>query len=470
MGNQARRAVLYARKSKTVGDEQSKSVTDQLADCRRYAESRGWMVVAELADDGKSGVTIPWAKRPEFARAVDMFQAGEADTFVTLWTSRLSRDDEDRAGLPRMLAALDVEWHAVDDGGLIETETYSGWMMDGFRRLIDVGESKRKSEIFKATHRRRLEAGMPSSGQNRYGYLKSDDKKFAPDPVTGPILRSAYIRYNKGAGLQAICAWLNTEGHRTRRGSTWGIQTLRRTLDSGFGAGLLITGKGNNVTYSPGVHEGVIDADEWQAYLDARDKRKTLAPKQRIASWHLAGLATCGVCGGRIIRNGKNILCSAYHNGRSCSGVWMRTAWIEQRVAIWIGAHVADFPERDVEDAGAENVVTELEVRLAGVREALARLGVQRATGEMDADAFTGAQAILTTQRDDAMRALVAAREELARLRPVTRDEWSRLEVGDITTSEWNQLLGRVLRRAEVHADRLVIVPVVGETVEIFRG
>ena len=61
-------------------------------------------------------------------------------------------------------------------------------------------------------------------------------------------------------------------------------------------------------------------------------------------------------------------------------------------------------------------------------------------------------------------------RAELALLAPVTRDEWSRLELGDATTpGEWNGLLRRVLRRVEVHKDRIEIVPVVGDAKTIQR-
>ncbi len=467
MPTTTRRAVLYARKSKNVGDGQSKSVSDQLDDCRRYAEGKGWEVVAELKDDGKSGATLAWQKRPEFAQAVEIFEAGGADTFVTLWTSRLSRDDEDRAALPKMLGALGVQWYAVEDGGLIETDTYAGWMQDGFRRLIDVGESKRKSEMWKATHRRRLEAGLPSSGRSRYGYVKNEDGRFEVEPITGAILREAYIRYTKGAGLQSLCAWLNDAGHQTSRDGAWGVQTLRRMLDSGFGAGLLIDKKTG--TYSDGAHEGVITADEWQAFVDMRDKRKTLAPKRRVAGWHLAGLAVCSRCGGRVIKNGDNVLCSAYHNGRSCKGVWLRKAWLEQRVTLWLGAHIADFPERDVIDAGAENVVVDLESRLTDVQARLARVVDGYASGLLDADGVRAAQSNLIDERAEITTALRDAREEVARSMPINKDEFARLEVGDVSPGEWNALLARVLRRVEVHPDRLVIVPVVGEVSIISR-
>ena len=50
---------------------------------------------------------------------------------------------------------------------------------------------------------------------------------------------------------------------------------------------------------------------------------------------------------------------------------------------------------------------------------------------------------------------------------------YARLESpDDQSPGEWNTLLGRVLRRVEVHKDRLVLVPVVGDSansIEVIR-
>jgi hypothetical protein len=276
-----------------------------------------------------------------------------------------------------------------------------------------------------------------------------------------------------------LCGDLNDRGITTSRGTTWQIQSLSRALDSGFGAGLLIqdvrtTGK-DRPDYLPGGHEAVINEKEWTAYLDARDARKHVAPRRRTAKWYLAGIATCGVCGGRAIvtthKAGKSqVICSAYHNKRTCTGVWVKRQTVEQAVTNWIGANIDAFPERDVEDVALQTLADELESRLAGVSARLARLAEGWADGTLDADGYRGAQAAALLDREQNENELRKVRGELALQAPLSRDEWSRLELGEsATTGEWNGLLKRVLRRVEVHKDRLVIVPVIGRETAVTR-
>ena len=120
MTNGQTRAILYARKSSKAdrGEEQSASVADQLERCRAYAQDHGWEVVAENHDDGRSGL-LGRARRPGLDATLDVVEARDADVLVTLWTSRLSRKESDRAQILDVLDEFDVDWHAVADGGRI---------------------------------------------------------------------------------------------------------------------------------------------------------------------------------------------------------------------------------------------------------------------------------------------------------------------------------------------------------------
>jgi DNA invertase Pin-like site-specific DNA recombinase len=452
---------LYLRQSHARDDSISLEIQETTG--RAYATQRGYTVRRVVVDEGVSGYST-WERRPNFPSLLE----DPADVIVVYRWSRLSRKRLDQVNLIDLLekAGTRVE-SAVEP---VDPSTAGGRLGRDQMLLIAAFESDVKSEQWKEALARRVSKGLPKNGGPRYGYEKGDDGKYYPSDTTGPILREAYLRYTAGAGFQALCKDLNDRGVTTNKGKPWGVQSLARALDSGFGAGLLINGKGDAVTYADGAQEPVITKDEWEAYRTARASRAKQSPRRRTAMWHLAGLAVCGRCGGRVIKNGDNVLCSAYHSTRTCDGVWVRKAWLETRVAFWLAGHLEDLPERDVTNAEAENVVVGLENDLAGVLDALGRLGVQLATGDMDPDAYRGAQTILTERREAITRALVEARAERDRLAPITRDEFSRLEVGDVTPGEWNGLLARVIRRVEVHADRLAIVPVAGETVEISRG
>ena len=275
-----------------------------------------------------------------------------------------------------------------------------------------------------------------------------------------------------------LCKEMNDRGITTTRGGELSIATLSRALDSGFGAGLLVQSSrttGRDDEFLPGSHQPVITPDEWTAYRDARASRKLVAPRRRTAGWFLAGLAICGRCGDRLIvttrAEGKSqALCSGYHNGKGCDGVWIKRQTLEQRVAIWLGAHIEDLPERSEADAEAGSVVRDLEVALTEVSASLTRLATGFAEGILDADGYRGAQAGLLERRRVVENELRAARAEATRTAPLDRDVYSRLDLGDEPSAgEWNHLLGKALRRVEVHPDRLVLVPVVGEATEVAR-
>jgi DNA invertase Pin-like site-specific DNA recombinase len=58
-----KRVAIYARYSSE--NQRDASIDDQVRDCRRYAEDRGWKVVDVYSDAAQSGSS---AFRPEFAR------------------------------------------------------------------------------------------------------------------------------------------------------------------------------------------------------------------------------------------------------------------------------------------------------------------------------------------------------------------------------------------------------------------
>ncbi len=95
------RAALYARVS---SEEQVEgySIDAQLRACRNYAREKGWVIVNEYVDEGKSARSEDTAKRPKFKemlRPPVMLSISEMGHFLnrTLWhnqaalTSSLSR-------------------------------------------------------------------------------------------------------------------------------------------------------------------------------------------------------------------------------------------------------------------------------------------------------------------------------------------------------------------------------------------
>ena len=86
------RAVIYARYSST--HQRERSIEDQIADCRAYAERCGLMVVGIYADRAISGKTD---ERPDFQRMIDDSKKRQFDRVIVWKLDRFARNRYDSA-------------------------------------------------------------------------------------------------------------------------------------------------------------------------------------------------------------------------------------------------------------------------------------------------------------------------------------------------------------------------------------
>ncbi|WP_420112745.1 recombinase family protein, partial [Pseudactinotalea sp.] len=353
----ADRAVIYARKSNRQDrtEEQSASVADQLGRGRAYAAERGWTVVDELTDDGRSGL-LDRSKRPGLDAALRVIENDDADVLVTLWTSRLSRDERDRAEYLDVLDVLGAEWHAVADGGRIDRSTYAGYITYGIHTIFDVAYSKRVKENWQRAHERRIEAGLPKGRSHRFGYRWDDEARaFVVHDDEAEVVRELYRRYTRGEGFTQLVRWINAGGWKVQRTvngevllNDWSVRTLNRFMDNGFVAGFI--SKEDDLRDLRGAHEPIITEQQWLAYRAEREKRAGLGKKASGAGerWWLAGLVKCGLCGGPTYvdsfkrPDGKSsVLCSNHRsNPDMCKGVTILRVYVENAVGFWLGGHL----------------------------------------------------------------------------------------------------------------------------------
>lgn len=105
-------AALYARLSTDL--QSDKSVEDQLDLCASFARAQGWRVAEQHHDRARTGITIHG--RDGLSRLLEGARAGRFDTIVVEALDRLSRDQEDLAGLHKRLTFFGVQIVAVHDG------------------------------------------------------------------------------------------------------------------------------------------------------------------------------------------------------------------------------------------------------------------------------------------------------------------------------------------------------------------
>jgi site-specific DNA recombinase len=92
------RVAIYARFSSN--NQREASIEDQVRVCKEHVTREGWNLVQVYSDRARSGST---ALRPNYQKLIIAAQKGAFDVVVAEALDRLSRDQEDIAGLFKRL-------------------------------------------------------------------------------------------------------------------------------------------------------------------------------------------------------------------------------------------------------------------------------------------------------------------------------------------------------------------------------
>jgi DNA invertase Pin-like site-specific DNA recombinase len=98
------RAAIYARYSSDL--QSASSIEDQLRLCAELADNRSWQVVEQYTDAGLSGASL---MRPGIQALVADALSGKFDILVAEALDRISRDQEDIAGVYKRMEFAGVE-------------------------------------------------------------------------------------------------------------------------------------------------------------------------------------------------------------------------------------------------------------------------------------------------------------------------------------------------------------------------
>src|ERR1700752_421453 len=109
------RTVIYARYSTDL--QREASIEDQVRVCRQRIDREGWSLVSTYIDAPSSGAS---RLRPGYQKLLEDARAGAFDVVVAEALDRLSRDQEDVAGLYKHLSFSGVTLVTVAEGAINE--------------------------------------------------------------------------------------------------------------------------------------------------------------------------------------------------------------------------------------------------------------------------------------------------------------------------------------------------------------
>lgn len=336
------------------------AVERQREDCRQIAAQRGWNIIEEYVDSSISASNKS-VNRPAYNKMVEDYAAGRFKALVCYDLDRLTRQ-------PRQLedwidAAEEHGLKLVTANGEADLTTDGGRLFARLKAAVAKSEVERKSARQSRALRQRADNGRPPLGVRLSGYSTTGD--IVEDEAK--IVSAIFARFITGDSLRGIAAWINDEGHTTRRGGRWTPSTVRTILLNPRYCGRAVyqgqpTGQlGNWVAIVP---EGTYDAAQAILTDPRRKTNRTGTDRSYVGS----GIYLCGVCGLPLrSHSGSRYRCKDGHVVRSLAPV---DAYVFAVVRDWLSRpDLLDLLESPGED-GVDHRGAEVSRR----REQLARL------------------------------------------------------------------------------------------------
>jgi DNA invertase Pin-like site-specific DNA recombinase len=224
------RAVIYARFSTDL--QSASSIDDQVRLCRERIEQDGHELTNVYTDRAMSGASLI---RPGIQSLVQDASRGAFDLVYTEALDRISRDQEDVAGVFKRLRFADVKTMTLAEGEISELHVGLKGTMNALF-LKDLADKTRRGL------RGRVEAGR-SGGGNAYGYdvvrTSSDGTVEAGERRINigeaKVVHRIFGAYSQGVSPRGIAKTLNREGILGPSGATWGPSTINGNRERGTG-------------------------------------------------------------------------------------------------------------------------------------------------------------------------------------------------------------------------------------------
>ncbi len=211
-----RRAAIYARYSTDL--QSDRSINDQFALCRTYAERNSFDVVKAYDDAAKSGSSM--IERDGLLRLLADARSGSFDVVIVEALDRVSRDQEDMAAIYKRLKFLGIDIIAVHDG---KADT----IQIGIRGLIGAIYLEDLKHKVRRGMSGRVRDGL-SAGGKAYGYKPVPGKpgELVIDEDEACIVRRIFREYAAGKTPRDIAIGLNRDSVPSPRGSVWNASTI----------------------------------------------------------------------------------------------------------------------------------------------------------------------------------------------------------------------------------------------------
>ena len=318
------RVAIYARYSSEKQSETS--IDDQIRRCREVAERLGLSVSDELVfyDSAISGTESGTHKREGFRDFMQGWETAEFDIFIVDELSRLSRDGVEQAKIIRRLEQNKRVRMLTVDG--IDTHINDWQLRLGLQGVLAQQDIRKLRGMVGRGMQGQLERGyMIATPAFGYDFKRVFDGRenhigthWVVKETEAQIVRRIFQMRQEGSSLNQIAAWLNSEGVPTSREPIkeavgyWRPSRVRNLVMNSIYRGVFVWHGSTTHRYRANKRGDVVNPKHYarpELRLVSDETWSQCNEKTHSRSGYgggkhfLAGLMTCGCCGGTLVLN-----------------------------------------------------------------------------------------------------------------------------------------------------------------------
>jgi DNA invertase Pin-like site-specific DNA recombinase len=215
----------YVRVSTDRQAEHGVSLEAQEAKIRAMATVQGAEPIDVIVDGGESAKSL---NRPGLQQLMGSVNTGKVQAVIVAKLDRLTRSVKDLCGLLELFEKRKVALISVAEA--LDTGSAAGRLVITIMGAVSqlereaIGERTRDALRHKRSYGERV-------GNIEFGYrLSADGRHLEPDPTEQAALEQIRDLRRRGNTLRGVAAALNAQGHRTRRGTGWRLESVARVL------------------------------------------------------------------------------------------------------------------------------------------------------------------------------------------------------------------------------------------------
>lgn len=342
-------AAAYARYSSD--NQREESIDAQIRAIRKLCDDRGYTLGEIYTDEARTATTD---KRPGFQQAIADAEAKKFDILVIHKMDRFSRDRYDSAIYKRRLKKAGVQLISVTEP-MLDGSPESGILESMLEGMSEYYSKNLAREVMKGMKENAFNTQF-NGGIAPLGY-NIVDKAYVINEVEAAAVRLIFAMYLDGKGYGKIIDELNIQGYKTKRGNSFGKNSIYEILYNERYTGVYIFNKavkGNahqlkseeDIIKVEGGIPAIISKEDYEKVRDMKSKVRPAAFRATIP-YLLSGKIYCGACGAAMIgkkspnRQGgfyQYYVCGNRHQTRTCNAAFIRADKLEKLACDEINA------------------------------------------------------------------------------------------------------------------------------------